>query len=153
LISNIAWALRHLPVFGVFGDGGYRVQPIHVNDLAELAAIQGMQRTTTVIDAIGPETFTYRELVQEIARAIGVRRPVISVPPRIGYASGWILGKILGDVVITWDEVQGLMKGLLATQSPPAGLTRFSIWAQDNAPSLGKQYENELLRRIQPSRA
>jgi NADH dehydrogenase len=153
LISNIAWALRHLPVFGVFGDGGYRVQPIHVDDLAELAAIQGMQRTTTVIDAIGPETFTYRELVQEIARAIGVRRPVISVPPRIGYASGWILGTILGDVVITWDEVQGLMKGLLATQSPPAGLTRFSIWAQDNAASLGKQYENELLRRIQPSRA
>jgi NADH dehydrogenase len=29
LINNIAWALRHLPVFGVFGDGSYKLQPIY----------------------------------------------------------------------------------------------------------------------------
>ena len=76
LINNIAWALRHLPVFGVFGSGDYRVQPIHVDDLAELAVTQGRERTTQVIDAIGPETFTYRALVQEIEHAVGVRRPI-----------------------------------------------------------------------------
>ncbi|MGC8541452.1 MAG: SDR family oxidoreductase, partial [Phycisphaerae bacterium] len=37
LINNIAWVLRHLPVFGVFGDGQYKLQPIYVDDLAELA--------------------------------------------------------------------------------------------------------------------
>jgi NADH dehydrogenase len=149
LINNIAWALRHLPIFGVFGDGEYRVQPIYVDDLAELAVVQGRERTTTLIDAIGPETFTYRELVHEIERAIGLHRPIISVPPRIGYLSGWVLGKILGDVVITWDEVRGLMHGLLATGSPPAGRTKFRVWARDHASILGKRYENELLRRIQ----
>ena len=147
LINNIAWALRHLPVFGVFGSGHYRLQPIYVDDLAELAVAQGSERTTKIIDAIGPETFTYRELVQEIAHAIGVRRPIVSLPPRIGYLSAWFLGQVLGDVVITWDEVEGLMEGLLVTQSPPAGRTKLSVWAREHADVLGNRYANELRRR------
>jgi NADH dehydrogenase len=83
LINNMAWGLRHLPVFGVFGSGTYRVQPIHVADLADLAVAQGGDRAARVIDAIGPETFTYRELAHEIAQASGVWRPIISVPPRL----------------------------------------------------------------------
>jgi NADH dehydrogenase len=79
----MAWGLRHLPVFGVFGSGTYRVQPIHVADLADLAVAQGGDRAARVIDAIGPETFTYRELAHEIAQASGVWRPIISVPPRL----------------------------------------------------------------------
>jgi uncharacterized protein YbjT (DUF2867 family) len=75
LINNIAWVLRHLPVFGVFGSGDYRLQPIHVHDFADLAVAQGAERTDRTIDAIGPETFTYRELVRELARILGVRRP------------------------------------------------------------------------------
>ena len=60
LINNIAWALRHLPVFGVFGDGSYRLQPIYVDDLAELAWRSGAGQENVVVNAIGPETFTYR---------------------------------------------------------------------------------------------
>ena len=37
LINNIAWALRTLPVFGIYGDGRYRLQPIYVDDLAAAA--------------------------------------------------------------------------------------------------------------------
>lgn len=147
LINNIAWALRHLPVFGVFGNGAYRLQPIHVTDFAELAVAQGAERATQIIDAIGPETFTYRELVQEIAHAIGVRRPIISVAPRIGYLTAWLLGKALGDVVITWDEIEGLMQGLLATESPPVGRVKLSVWAREQAEGLGKRYASELRRR------
>ncbi len=68
LINNIAWTLRRLPVFGVFGDGQYRLQPMHVDDFAALAVEQGQDRADRVIDAIGPETFTYRRLVEEISR-------------------------------------------------------------------------------------
>jgi uncharacterized protein YbjT (DUF2867 family) len=66
LINNIAWMLRRLPVFGVFGSGQYRLQPIYVDDLAKLAVEQGQETANNIINAIGPETFTYRELVQEI---------------------------------------------------------------------------------------
>ena len=147
LINNIAWTLRRLPVFGVFGDGQYRLQPMHVDDFAALAVEQGKDRANRVIDAIGPETFTYRRLVEEIASIIGVKRPIVSVPPSIGYAVGAVLGKLVGDVMITRDEVEGLMADLLVTQSPPAGSTRLTDWAQQHADTLGKHYASELARR------
>ncbi|MGD8869490.1 MAG: NAD(P)H-binding protein [Gemmatimonadales bacterium] len=147
LINNIAWALRRLPIFGIFGDGQYRLQPIHVHDFADLAVAHGMERADRTIDAIGPETYTYRELIHELARVIGVRRPIVSVPPPLGYAAGWLIGKLLGDVLITRDEIEGLMQGLLATESEPTGQTKLSAWAREHASTLGRRYASELGRR------
>ncbi len=58
LINNIAWSLRHLPVIGVFGSGTYKLQPIHVDDLAGVAVEAVAAGKDEIIDAIGPETFT-----------------------------------------------------------------------------------------------
>jgi len=147
LINNIAWCLRRFPVFGVFGDGQYRLQPIYVDDLAELAVKQGSEGTNTIIDAIGPETFTYRDLVREIGEIIRKPRPIISIPPSVGYAAGWLIGKFTGDVVITREEIEGLMQGFLWTKSPPAGSTRLTDWARTHAATLGQRYASELTRR------
>ena len=147
LINNIAWLLRRLPVFGVFGNGSYRLRPIYVDDLAKLAIEQGEQRQNTIIDAIGPETFTYKELVEQIGVIIGKKRPIISVPPTLGYIVGNILGKIVGDVIITREEIEGLMADLLYVDSPPAGETRLTSWSKAHADWLGKHYASELSRR------
>lgn len=147
LINNIAWALRRLPLFGVFGDGQYRLQPIDVDDFAQIAVQQGSCPENTIVNAIGPETFTYRELVQTIGAIIGHRRPVVGVPPALGYAVGWAIGRIMGDVMITWPEIKGLMANLLYVDAPPAGHTRLTDWARDHADSLGQRYANELARR------
>ncbi len=147
LINNIAWALRRLPVFGLFGDGRYRLQPIHVDDLAALAVQEGQNRENIVINAIGPETFTYRELVAAIGRTIGTRRLIVPVPPRLGYAVGWILGWFVGDVVITKDEIEGLMADLLYVDAPPVGSTVLSEWVRQHAGTLGRRYTSELARR------
>lgn len=147
LINNIAWCLRRLPLFGVFGDGQYRLQPIYVGDLAELAVKQGRGSANAIVDAIGPETFTYRELVCEIGSIIGKPRPVISVPTWLGYACGWLVGKLTGDVTITREEIVGLMQNLLCTDSPPAGQTCFTHWARYHVDTLGQHYASELARR------
>ncbi|MDD4892102.1 MAG: NAD(P)H-binding protein, partial [Phycisphaerae bacterium] len=115
LINNIAWMLRRLPVFGVFGDGRCRLQPIYVDDLAKLAVEGGAAAGSRTIDAIGPETFTYRELVRMIGEIIGKRRPIVSVPPALGYWVGWIVGKLVGDTVVTREEIAGLMQNLVVT--------------------------------------
>lgn len=146
-VNNIAWALRHLPVFGVFGDGEYKLQPIYVDDLAALAVQQGGERENRVIDAIGPETFTYRALAETVGKIIGKSKPVISVPPSLGYAVGWIIGKFVGDVMITREEIAGLMANLLYVDSPPAGSTKLTDWAKERASSLGRHYTSELARR------
>lgn len=147
LINNIAWVLRRLPIFGVFGTGQYRLQPIYVDDLAELAVHYGEINDNVIIDAIGPETFTYKDLVQEIGRIIGKQRPVISVAPIVGYCAGWIIGKIVDDVMITREEISGLMADLLYADSSPAGKTRLTDWAKAHADSLGRRYTSELARR------
>ncbi len=148
LVNNIAWALRRLPVFGVFGDGSYKLQPIYVDDLAELAVRQGELRENVVIDAIGPETFTYRELVATIAQILGIRRRLIlSIPPSMGYCAGLVLGKLMGDVLITREEIRGLMDNLLYVDSPPAGSTKLTDWVAEHAEQLGRRYASELARR------
>ncbi|UCC86531.1 MAG: NAD(P)H-binding protein [Anaerolineales bacterium] len=147
LINNIAWVLRRLPLFGVFGHGEYRLQPIYVDDLAEIAVLQGAERENTIINAIGPETFSYRGLVEAIGDIIGKRRPIISVSPEVGYLAGAIIGKVVGDVFITREEIQGLMAGLLYVDTPPTGKTRLTDWAKEHAHLLGRNYASELARR------
>ncbi len=147
LINNIAWTLRRLPVFGVFGDGTYRLQPIYVDDLAQLMVEQGKSRENKIIDAIGPETFTYRELAETVGEIIGAKRPIISVPIWFGYASGWVIGKMVNDVLITREEIEGLMADLLYTQSQPAAQTKLTEWTRKHKDTLGAHYASELARR------
>ena len=153
LINNIAWMLRRFPVFGVFGDGRYRLQPIYVDDLAQLAVTQGQSRENVIIDAIGPETFTYRDLVNTIGAIIGKKRPILSIPPALGYTVGWAVGQLVNDVLITREEIEGLSADLLYTPSPPAGSTRLTDWAARHAATLGHHYTSELARRRKRSQA
>ena len=102
---------------------------------------------TSIINAIGPETFTYRELVAKIGQLIGRQRPIVSVPPWFGYAMGRVLGKLVGDVVVTKDEIEGLMADLLYVDAPPAGNTALTEWVRAHADTLGRKYTSELARR------
>jgi len=147
LINNIAWVLRHLPMFGVFGNGRYRLQPIYVDDLAALAVEHGKVRENAIIDAIGPETFTYRDLAAKIGELIGTPWPIVSVPSWFGYIAGRVLGMLVGDVVITKDEIEGLMGDLLYVDSPPTGTTVLTEWVKEHADTLGRKYTSELARR------
>jgi len=147
LLNNIAWMLRRFPVVGVFGSGQYRIQPIHVVDFARLVVEESFAGGERVIDAIGPETFTYRELVETIGRAIGKRRMIVGLPPWLMLAFARVMGALLRDVLVTREEVLALMDGLLATESPPAGTTQLSGWLEQHARTLGRRYGNELARR------
>ena len=148
LINNIAWALRKLPIFAVFGDGQYRLQPIYVDDLAELAVEYGGKEENSIINAIGPETFTYKELVQTIGKIIGRRKPIISAPPELVYIAGRIISLVVKDVLVTREEIEGLMSNLLCVDSPPTGKTMLTDWIEEHAVSLGRHYTSELARRI-----
>lgn len=148
LVNNIAWFLRRLPVFGVFGSGEYRIRPIFVKDLAKLAVEAGQREGNEVIEAIGPETFTYREFVKTIAHALGKRRLIAPVSPAVGYLSARLAGWLLKDVVVTREEIKGLMEERLYVDAPASGSTQFSDWVVGNAAWLGRRYANELGRRI-----
>jgi len=146
LINNIAWFLRWFPVFALFGFGDYRVQPVFVEDVARIAVESGCKKESFVIDAAGPDTYRFEELVRLIADKTGNRAKIIHLRPRFALLLLRLVGYVVGDVVLTDGEMQGLMKNLLVSTNPPTGQTRLSDWLARNADSLGKVYASELKR-------
>jgi NADH dehydrogenase len=146
LINNIAYLLRRFPVFGIPGKGDYGIQPIHVEDMARLAVEQGRSTDDVVLDAVGPETYSYRELVRTVARAIGKRRLILRLPAWLVLAVAKVVGWFVKDNLLTADEVNGLRANLLVSADPPTGTTRFSEWLADHAHELGVRYANEITR-------
>ncbi|MDH5679253.1 MAG: NAD(P)H-binding protein [Nitrospinota bacterium] len=148
LINNIAWTLRKFPLFGVFGDGEYRLEPIFVDDLARICVEQGALQENVTLDAVGPESFTYRELVQTIGSVIGRSRPIVPMPVWAGRVASSVIGYFVDDILVTPEEIEGLMADLLYTGAAPLGTTRLTQWAMENKDTLGIQYASELARRL-----
>jgi len=149
LINNIAWFARRFPMFAIPGSGRYQLQPIFVEDLAELATSSARQENSLVIDAVGPEIFTFQDLVRRIARAVGAKPRLIHVNPRAALQMLRFVEPIVGDVILTREEIEGLMADLLVSKQPATGQTRFSEWLAQNATVLGKRYTSELQRHYQ----
>jgi NADH dehydrogenase len=146
LINNIAWLLRRFPFFAVPGDGNYRLQPVFVDDLAKLALDVGYTQENILWDAVGPDIFTFEEMVRLISQTLGLSRGLIHVPPRLALAAAQILSTFVGDVMLTPEEVDGLMAGLLISDEPPRCKTHLKDWLEENKKSVGVHYASELKR-------
>src|SRR5256884_5636439 len=144
--SNIAWFVRHFPVFAIPGDGCYRIRPIFVEDLARLLADAPEQEGNAVRDAVGPETYTFEELVSQIAAQLQCRIHLVHVPMAAAYLATRVAGWFVGDVVLTWEEYKGLMAALLAPEGPSTGETCLSQWLAANREVIGRRYASELAR-------
>lgn len=150
LINNIAWFVRRLPLFGIPGDGRYGIRPIYVEDMARLLVDAAEERGNSVIDAVGPETFTFEKLVRLVAERVGRSVRIIHLPRALAYLSTLVTGWIVGDVVLTWEEYRGLMGNLLAPKGPSAGPTRLSEWLAVNGERIGRGYASEVARHFRP---
>ena len=148
LINNIAWSLRHFPVFGVFGYGEYKLQPIYVDDLAAAAVEKAAGGRNEIVNAIGPETFAYRELVETVMWSLGIKRMILGVPPELGYWACRAMGLLVRDVIITRQEIRGLMEGRLYVDAPPLGATKLTDWILRHRDTLGRHYTSEMARRV-----
>ena len=151
LLNNIAWTLRKFPAVFLPGRGEYGVQPVFVQDLAELAVQAMDQEGNLEIDAVGPEVYSYAMLVRTIRGNIGARCAVLPMPGGLTYLAGKALGMMLGDIVLTRDEIKGLSRGLLVSRSnePAPCRTKLSEWLDQHGNQLGRSYANEVKRHYQ----
>ncbi|MFQ3550380.1 MAG: NAD(P)H-binding protein [Armatimonadota bacterium] len=146
LINNIAWFLRHLPVFAIPGDGSYKMQPIHVVDLAELVNESSKNNDNKIIDAIGPDIFTFEELIKHICVHIKTNPIVLKLPPDKIPLMMKPLEVILRDKVLTKDELASFMANLLVSESKPTGIIHLGEWIAANASWLGLKYFSDSKR-------
>lgn len=148
LVNNIAWLIRKFPLFPIFGSGQYRVQPVFVEDLAHIAVTSVKEPANSTLDAIGPETFSFENFVKLIASRIKPSVRLVHLRPSIGILLGKIIGLALRDIILTPDELRGLMNGLLTSDQAANGTTRFSEWLDSNKNELGKAYSSEIRRHF-----
>jgi NADH dehydrogenase len=146
LINNIAWLLRRFPIFAIVGSGDYKLQPVFVEDVAELAVNAGQCEENMIMDAVGPEIYPFHEMVQLIASKIHGKARMVHLRPELALFFSRMVGYLVNDVVLTRDEVYGLMSDLLVSGYPPTGRTLLSDWLTWNADAIGIKYASELGR-------
>jgi NADH dehydrogenase len=137
-----------MPLITIPGSGAYRVQPVHVEDLARICIEAGLAQGAAVVDAAGPETMAFRELVALIRRAADARALIVNVPAPIMGLAARALGLFVHDVVLTAEEIDGLMAGLLVSHEPPLGEIGVTSWLEDRGRGIGRRYANELERHF-----
>lgn len=148
LLNNIAYFLRRFPIFIVPGKGDYRLQPVYVDDVAALAVEAGERMDNFALDAVGPEVFTFAELVRLIRDAVGSKAKIVHAPPSLTMLCIGVLNYFVNDIVLTREELEGLMANLLVSDQPPTCPTRFSEWLRENAKQMGLHYASELKRHF-----
>jgi nucleoside-diphosphate-sugar epimerase len=148
LVNNIAWGLRHVPVFVVAGDGNYEVQPVSVRDTAAICINAGAARSDVVVDAGGPLRWSFDAFVRLIASAVGSRAWIAHASPDVTLAAGRLAGLALRDVLVTRDELDALMAGLLVSAEAPRGRDRFDEWIGEHGARVGRRYTSELARNF-----
>lgn len=146
LINNMAWALRRLPVYGLPGRGDYRIQPVHVEDVARICIEMAEGESGRTVDAAGPETIRFREMVEIVRSAVGSRSLVVPMPTSLVLLAGRVLGLFVRDVVLTRNELKELTASFLTSAEPPLGRIRFGDWVRSDADELGRGWSSELAR-------
>ena len=146
LINNIAWLLRRFPAIGIPGKGDYRLQPVAGEDVAEIATWAAEQIDNVVVDAAGPDTIFFSEMIESIAIAVGRHPRFLYMSPRTAMRAARLIGRFVGDVMLNEPELQGLMDELLVSHERPRGTRRLDNWLLSSADTLGKTYASELDR-------
>ena len=148
LINNIAWLVRRFPIFGLPGDGSYKLSPVYVDDLAALAAEAVFKKENYIWDTVGPDEFSFKELVELIAQTVGKKTLIIPIPPRLALFAAQFLSLFVNDVILTPEEVDGLMANVLISKEPPRCKTSLKDWLNEHKATVGKEYASELARHF-----
>ena len=75
----------------------------------------------------------------------------VHVPAQMALLLCITAGYVLRDVVLTWDELKGLMAGLLVAEGSPSGATSLVKWLETYGDTLGRKYESEIKRHYLPN--
>jgi NADH dehydrogenase len=146
VINNVAWAIRHLHVVPVPRGNECRVRPVSADDLAALAVRHGSMTGDRIVDAIGPESLPFVDILRTLRDAMGVRAAFPRVPKAGVHLGSRLLAPLLRDTLISDYELQGLVRGLADVEGAATCPTRFTQWAKQHGGTLGREYHSQRRR-------
>jgi nucleoside-diphosphate-sugar epimerase len=118
--------IRFAPAVPVVGDGRYLMQPVWIEDVAEVFAV-AVERAdiTGSFDIAGPEQLSWDRMLDELETALAVRRMRVHVPLPI-VRLGALAGQLAPDLApITPDQLQMLLEGNVTSANAVA--TTFGV--------------------------
>lgn len=148
LVNNIAWLLRWFPIFAIPTPRNHRLQPIHVDEVADLAVKAATDVHNKVLDAAGPDIMTFEAMVKLLHEKVGSYSLLVPTPSSVVMVLLAIVGVLVRDVVLTRDELGALMAELLVSKEPPIGRLRMSDWLQKKETRVGCRYASEMIRHF-----
>ncbi|HEY5038054.1 MAG TPA: NmrA family NAD(P)-binding protein [bacterium] len=148
LTNNIAWFLRRFPFFPIPKGGHFRLQPVTLNDMGRIIADAAESKENMKVDAAGPEILSYRDFLTHLAQACGVKPIFVSAPNWLALAGIRLIEPLVGDVILTREELLGLQQELLCSDKPPLGKESTVEWLKQNGNRLGRVYANDVKRHF-----
>lgn len=148
LVNNIAWLLRWFPIFAIPTPRNHHLQPIHVDDVADLAVNAATDVHNKVLDAAGPDIMTFEAMVKMLREKVGSHSLLVPMPSSVAMVLLAIVGVLVRDVVLTRDELGALMADLLVSKEPPIGRLRMSDWLLKKETRVGDKYASEMIRHF-----
>ena len=134
--TNFMTLLSRLPMFPLYYNGKTKFAPIHCSDLCEIIFhIISKNINTNIIECVGPEILTFKQIIQKLLKLIDKKRILISLPISLANLSAKFF-QLLPKPLLTQDQLK-----LLKYDNIPSGKykTNFEI----NLPST-RLFSNEV---------
>jgi NADH dehydrogenase len=99
--------VRRLPFAVVLGDGNGKIQPISVQNVARavVSALSNDAAIGKTYDLCGPSAFTWNELYDKLAAALGLRRPKLHLPLGVARVMAAVMEPVLPQPPFTRDQL------------------------------------------------
>ncbi|TFY72787.1 hypothetical protein EVG20_g209 [Dentipellis fragilis] len=133
-----------LPILPVFGNGETRFQPVYVGDVAQLVEILTRKDSKIrdrvagkIIEAGGPEVFTFRQIMELVLKYTGRTRPIVPVPWPAAKFQAMVLERLPHNVfTISQSQVEQLKHDNVESSQPSADRLPFAQFMEEHSHPL-----------------
>ena len=104
--TNFMTLLNKLPFFPLYYSGKTKFMPIHCSDLTDIIFhVIDKQVNSNIIECVGPETLTFKEIIQKLLKLIKKKRILLPLPLPLAIFSAKIF-QLLPKPLLTVDQLR-----------------------------------------------
>lgn len=113
-VTQMMASMRSAPLFRpVPGNGSPRFRPIFIDDVTACfsRALTAQTATGQTVDLAGADELSLNQVLAEIARCAGIRKPAVHIPMPLMFAGAGVVQILLKNPPVTMDQLRMLREG------------------------------------------
>ena len=104
--TNFMTLLKNLPFFPLYYSGKTKFMPIHCSDITDIIfQVISKNISSNIIECVGPETLSFKEILEKLLKLIDKKRFLIPLPLIIANSSARIF-QLLPKPLLTTDQLR-----------------------------------------------